>query len=342
MSLLFMDGFETTSGSSADLLRKWTNATVTGGSLPTGRISGKAIAGSSTVTLTKTLSASYATLVAGCGWKIGSSAPSSLRVILAFYDSAGSQQVGLYWLTNGLLAVYAGAGATLLGTTAVSVTDGMWYYIEFKATIHNTTGAYEVRVNGVNILSATGQNTRHASSVLNSAAGVQVGAASAPWTVDDFYICDTAGSVNNDFLGDIQVYDVLPSGAGSNTNFTPSAGSNYACVDDAAGAVADDDTTYVEHATAATRDTYAFANLPAATTAVKGVQTCILARKTDSGSKTLGDSCKSGVTTSDGTAASLGVNYQYLLNIRETDPNTAAAWTLSGFDAAEFGQKVGA
>jgi hypothetical protein len=336
MSLLFLEGFELYNTVATDIPRRWTSLSQSGATLPAGRLGGKCVSASGSLQLSRTLPASVATVVVGAAVRLNSALDSN-RLVLTLTD-AGTAQLSVAVGLDHCFRVYRGTAiGTLLGTSSVSLVTGVWYYIELKATINNTTGTYEVRLNGVNVASATGQNTRNTAN--NSANGVQFGVINYDWAFDDIYICDTAGSVNNDFLGDIQVVTIQPTGAGSNTGFTPSAGANYAAVDDT---TPDDDTTYVEHATASTRDTYAFADLAGTVTAVKGVQTVLLARKTDSGSKTLGDSVKSGATTSDGTAVSPSTSYTYLTNVRETDPDTAAAWTASGVNAAEFGMKVGA
>ena len=57
---------------------------------------------------------------------------------------------------------------------------------------------------------------------------------------------------------------VLPDGAGSSSQWTPDAGTNYARVNEATAP--DDDTTYVETATGAQLDLYTFGNIVAGTT----------------------------------------------------------------------------
>jgi hypothetical protein len=154
---------------------------------------------------------------------------------------------------------------------------------------------------------------------------------------DDFYICDTSGSFNNDFLGDARIKAVFPDGAGNYTEWTPSAGSNYQAVDENPP---DDDTTYVSSSTPNQRDTYTFgaSGLPSST--VKAVVVNMQARKDDGGTREIAGMARSSST--DGVAATqtLASSYANYQGIFETDPNTSAAWGLSAVDGAEFGHKL--
>jgi hypothetical protein len=80
------------------------------------------------------------------------------------------------------------------------------------------------------------------------------------------------------------------------------------------------------------------ANLPSMTSpTIKGVMHSINAKKDDAGSRNIKSLCKSSSTTSTGTSQALPSSYAYLTQVWETDPNTAAAWTETNLNAAEFG-----
>ena len=67
-----------------------------------------------------------------------------------------------------------------------------------------------------------------------------------------------------------------------------------------------------------------------------------MVRETDATSMTLNTLIKSGATEDAGTGEVIGsTSYKVLKRIAETDPNTAAPWTVSGVNAAQFGVKVG-
>jgi len=156
-------------------------------------------------------------------------------------------------------------------------------------------------------------------------------------SVMDFYACSDTGSDNKGFLGDIRVQAILPSGAGNSTQMTPSAGSNYQCVDEAAP---NDDTDYVSETTAGEKDTYAFGNLTPTSGTVKGTQILISARKDDAGTRTIAPVYRPVSTDYDGTTVSIGNSYDYVRQVKDVSPATSVAWTIAEINGAEFGVKL--
>jgi hypothetical protein len=71
-----------------------------------------------------------------------------------------------------------------------------------------------------------------------------------------------------------------------------------------------------------------------------GVQSSVYARKVDSGARELITPVRSGTTDSDSATNVLATSYLYYTELHATDPDTAAAWTISGVNAVEVGQKV--
>jgi hypothetical protein len=191
----------------------------------------------------------------------------------------------------------------------------------------------------------TSQDTKNTANA--TANGVRLGtSASTPgadWDFDDLYICDGAGSTNNNFLGDCRVDAFAANGNGNSSQLTGSDGNstdNYLLVDDAT--TIDDDTTYVEHATVGNKDTYACANMSHTPTSIFGVQVCANAKKDDAGAKSLCTVTRSGGADTDGATQALSTSYTYYREILEQDPNGPIAWTATNFNAAEFGIKVAA
>lgn len=151
-------------------------------------------------------------------------------------------------------------------------------------------------------------------------------------TLDDFYLEDTA------YLGDIKVSALAPTGAGSSTGLTPSAGANWACVDEIPP---NDDTDYVSATVGgALTDLYAHAALPSTASTVFAVLVTAYAKKTDAGAATLSGVVKSGATTSVATAQAVGTGYGYYRYLYATDPNGGIAWTRLALNAAEVGIRV--
>jgi hypothetical protein len=271
---------------------------------------------------------------------------SSMRGILAFSDS-GTLQCSVGFNNSGQLELRRGSDTgTLLGTGSTNLSASTTYYLEFKVTVHNTAGGAVFKVNGVTetITWVSGGSTTQdtAATANNTANQILVhgsGTTSAlDMDRDDLYICDTSGSVNNDFLGDVRVEALLPSGAGYSTMWTATAGSNYQCVDEAA---ANGDTDYVYEATTDDIDSYAMGNLSATSGTIVGLQTVLWARKDDAGTRAVKPHFYIGGTPYARTAVNLQDTYVAHRAIEETSPATASAWSISEINALEFGAKVG-
>lgn len=283
-----------------------------------------------------------ATWIAGWACKKTGTAPTNWRRIWYLADG-GTTQVSLYLSVDNRLGFYRGDGATQLayGTTVMAMNT--WDYIEVKCTIHDTTGSFEVRINGVTEISGTNVDTQVTANsyadrmIWSNGQGNDV----TPW-LDDLYICDGTGSApTNDFLGDIMVEALFPNGNGNSSQFVGSDGNstdNYLLVDEQNQP--DGDTTYVQSSTVAQKDTYAMGNLTATAGTVYGVQVNSVAKKTLAGTRTIVHvSRESGGTEADSAAKALSLSYVNNYTISESKPSTGA-WTISDINNAEFGVKV--
>ena len=258
----------------------------------------------------------------------------------------GNRQVQAVVDGSGMVKFHlAGSGENLgsvIATTASGLlVSGVWNYLEMKITIHSSAGVIEFRKNGETVYSGTSLNTMsYGSGIINGVAPFMTqGNASrgAGSSVMDFYACSDTGSDNKGFLGDIRVQAILPSGAGNSTQMTPSAGSNYQCVDEAAP---NDDTDYVSETTAGEKDTYAFGDLTPTSGTVKGTQILISARKDDAGTRTIAPVYRPVSTDYDGTTVSIGNSYDYVRQVKDVSPATSVAWTIAEINGAEFGVKL--
>lgn len=340
MTLRFADSFD--HYASADLLLKWSS---TAGTAPTiaavGRrgTSGLRISGGTSSSVIKTLDP-HATWTIGFALNV-SLAPVAASRLVSVFD-AGTEHLRVRLNTDGTMSVLRG-GSTVLSTSASSLTFGGFSYVEFTFTINDTTGSYDVRVNGVSFTSGTGVDTRNgANATVNQ---VQLRGADSPggtWDFEDLYMCDGAGSTNNTFLGDVRVDCYMPNGNGNSSQLTGSDGNstdNYLLVDEASQ---NGDTDYVQSATSGQKDTYTFADMAHTPTSIFGTQLNMIAKKDDSGTRSICAVARSGGTDYDGDTQALSTSYADFRQIREVDPATSAAWTRTNLNSAEFGVKVAA
>lgn len=110
-----------------------------------------------------------------------------------------------------------------------------WNYVEIKATFSSTVGTVIVRVDGTEVINVTDVNTstNNISYVDNMYFGVSSLVLGYQARLDDLYVCDETGDINNDFLGDVIIRPLYPISDEEITDFTLSSGSDgYALVDD--------------------------------------------------------------------------------------------------------------
>ncbi|MEK7357520.1 MAG: hypothetical protein AAB250_13795 [Bdellovibrionota bacterium] len=268
-----------------------------------------------------------------CGF--GGTTCDSQGIVLAHSHTTGT----LYAATAG----GNGVPATTLGTASITLSLSTWYYIEVRAKLSSTVGEFEVYVDGVQVLNLTNIN-----SATGGIASYQVAAiamhntGSGSWShqiYDDLYILDKTGATNNTFLGPISVYSLMPTGAGSVTELTPTgAASNWDAVNDATN---DNATTYVATGTTGNKDYYTFEQLPGSVTAVPGVMMRTCGTLAASGTRKLQMNLKyvASVVSSSLKTLTLG-SWKQNMFVRDTAPD-GAAWTPAKVNALEGGVEAG-
>lgn len=343
MALIFFDGFDTYGTS--NLLLDWTQSIGTNAiNAAGGRRGGGALyspnnahlnSGSTPVHLvSRSLPSNFTTFI--CGVAFEASGFHAVKNIITFRDS-GTRQLEVGVNTAGQL--FVSRAGTVLAASGASIAANVYNYIEIKATINNTTGSYEVRLNGANVLSATNVDTQNTTNAFINE--VALGAyeralgdlTNCTHKYDDFYFCDTTGSTNNDFLGDIRIDAIYPTADGFYTQWTTSTGADhYALVDET-----DPNTTdYNSDGTIGNKDSYVMQNPPALLSqTIHGVKAKVAALKDDAGARSIKVGVRSGSTNGLSAAKSLGTSQAYHSHILETDPNTGSAWTPAAVDAVE-------
>ena len=290
--------------------------------------------------------APYKTLDAQPTWIVGTAVK-----ILAFgagfnlirVTDGGTAQDELKITSAGLVQILRNGTQLDIGTVPLAL--GIWYYIEFKVTIHNSTGEAEARVNGVTHASVSGADTQNTANATADRIYVGIDINTTVY-LDDIYMCDgvdsgVSGAPNDDFLDDVRVEACFPNGNGNSSQLVgqdANSTDNYLNVDETDP---DDDTTYNESGTVGQKDTYTYTNLTPTTGTVYGVQILPYARKTDAGSRSIVTVARLSTTEEDGPVQALSTSYQYLEDIREGDPN-GDQWTISNINSAEFGVKINA
>lgn len=255
--------------------------------------------------------------------------------VLAFVANTGSVQCMLQLGTGNTLYFTRGS-STVIANGSTPLVQGTWNYIEVRVVISDTVGEVEVKLNGVEEMNETAVDTKNTS--VSSVNQVYFG--SCRWQdsgrIDDVYAVSTAGSVNNDFLGDCRVDTLTVTGNGTTNQWDALVGpSNYQDVDDA---TPDDDTTYISTAVDGEIDLFDIENMSQASD-VFGVQVVARAEKPDAGDAFLRLGVRSGGKNYFGPDQGLAVGYTHLKQIFETDPHTKGLWTRTLVNLLEIGVK---
>lgn len=328
MALLFMDGFGHMDDGYEDY-GKWDNSTGFNYTTTDGRTGGYG------VLLGNIVEKSFpntSEVIIGFAMYLGSLNDS--LPILKFEDGVTSQ-LSIRCTTDGSIKAYRGS-STLLGSSSPGVcVVGQWDYIEFKVVFNGTTGSVEAVLNGTTVLTLTGINTiSTANAYFNNIILDDV-----IYRIDDLYVCDTTGTVNNDFLGDVTITALYPTSDGTNSDFTPSSGvDNYLMVDDPQ---ITNGTTYNISETVGHKDSFGMTT-SAAEGDILGVQIAMIAGSATGGVINAQTLMISGGTPTEtlGTSTGLSVTPATLLEIYDEEPVDSATWTNAIINASEFGVKV--
>lgn len=350
---LFCDGFDG-HAATADLTKKWgsvsSTSTLTFNSTAGRYGGGAAVFTAFSALYTPIIRTSFdaggvARLSVGFSFKM-SATPAAEVDLLTLTDtnnaivSASTSKLRI--TTSGFLRFYGWSNGSPSATGALNVCDNAWHWIEADFYLADSGGFCVVIVDGTTTTINFAGDTISTGSPNLIDRITFTGAPSRTVTIDDVVIYDDiAGALAGDLqssvnfpLGPCRIPLLKPNGAGSSTDFTASAGSNYQCVDDAAP---NNDTDYVASSTAGHDDLYAAENTSLSPATIYGVSVTTVAKYAGTGGLDLAAKTKSSAATETGVAHVLRPAYRPQQTFFPEDPNTSAAWGTAGIDAAEFG-----
>ena len=283
---------------------------------------------------------STATLTTGFAYKPPSGADSSGdgRFVAFRAVAAAIDHVVCYYdrLTG---AVTAKVGATTIGSaTAGTLTLDQWHYVEARILVADSSGTFDLWVNGTNVITFTGDTRNGGATAAVDAVRLMGRRLNVSCGFDDLYILDNSGSVNNARLGEIAIECLRPNGNGNSSQWVGSDGNstdNYLLVDDTTPDTAD----YVQSGTSGNKDTYAYGNLAAASGTIAAVQVVSYASKTAGDALSVQQVARSGSSETAATAQAVTATWAPLTAIFEAKPG-GGAWTVSDVNGAEFGVQV--
>jgi len=250
---------------------------------------------------------------------------SNERPWLTAMDSGGTTHGEISIDENGTLRLYRGTYAgTLLATSAVGVMpNDTWKTVEWRIQVDDTTGVSEVRVDNVVVMTFSG-DTRNGGTANVSKFQWDYNNYLQTW-LDNLYINDDTGAApHNTYYGGVRV-DRVETAANSSVQFRPTGGgsNNETMIDD--GETGTDATTYNQSITAGHRDLFTL-SAPSGVGTILGVQVAAMARKLDTGTRTLRPVMVQGSASLLGTASALAVTTGVQRVATSVDPATSAAF----------------
>jgi hypothetical protein len=154
-------------------------------------------AGAANFPLSKTFPANYSRLIGG--FRFSSNFSSAFNAGFGFFDAGTSQCSITFNTTLGTISIRnGGVNGTVLATGG-SISPSSIHYLEFDITFGNAA-AYQVWLDGVSLLSGTGDTTGTANNTANGIGFLSSSASATVFVVDDVYLLDTSGSTNNAVL----------------------------------------------------------------------------------------------------------------------------------------------
>ena len=221
-----------------------------------------------------------------------------------------------------------------------------WSCIEIHALIDNAVGIVQVRLDGVQVIDFFGDTQVGANTVIYAVrwaaprTSVPPGRYVCYGYYDDLAINSIHGPRNNSWLGLGGIIGLVPTGVGNYTQLTPSAGANWAAVNEIPPT---DDAAYVESAVIDQKDTYTMQDLiitPGQVADIAAVQWLCRAYNTVAQGGDFARLLRLYGVDHQGDDVGYDRSYDYHPEVLETSPDTGQEWTEDKINALEAGVVV--
>lgn len=244
----------------------------------------------------------------------------------------------IYYLnvtSTGVLQICNSSNTVLYATAAPVISAQGWYHLEWKSVIDAAVGVFEVRVEGITVITETGIDTGTTNpeqfEIVNDPDATS---ASDTFYIKDLVVWDGTGTANNDFLGPVKVYE-LTTVSDTSMPWSSTAADGYSVLDNNPPV---DATAYISapYPAMPAEAVFELSALPADVSSVKGIITRVRAGKSDGGDGQLQVSLRSNGVDDAGADRAITVAETYWSDVSELDPNTSAAWLPGAVDVAQL------
>ena len=246
--------------------------------------------------------------------------------------SAGFEQVSVRFAPNSQ-KIEVWRGFNKLGESASTYPVGVWFFCQIRYVISTIGGAVEVWINGKSVLSISGNTANTGTPNWD---GWQLAYVATPTCrIDNIVVYSTTGDPPTTRTPETRIWDTLPTGAGATTQWSPSAGANWQCVDEQPS---NGDTDYVSAASSGLTDTYSTPAEAEAGSIIYAVAVHATMRKDDAGTNEVEGVIRSGGNNYVyGTPTGVNSSYGRHRWIWHSDPATGNQWTVAAANSAQPG-----
>ena len=253
-----------------------------------------------------------------------------------------STVLGRLWVSHtGVLNLSIGSNYTILDSSPYILSVDTWYLIEAHILIDDAAGSVDVEIDGVNYISYSGDTKPGADTTANIMKFINNdygSSGTADVYFDDMGLNDTAGGVDDSWLGDGKIIIIKPNADTATLDLTPSAAvAHYTLVDEVP---ADGDTTYVEGSVDDEEDMYDLEACGLGDVIITRIWTESRSRDTASSGKSVAliTLASGGAEVSGGDVALAGTYTIKVLGAEElVNPVDASAWEVADIDALQAG-----
>lgn len=325
MARIFIDGFET--GTTALL---------------------NYVSGSVAVTTSSPISGSYMLYLANNGgygkvvadtsviYSAVSVRSSDLAAPSALIIRNGTTIIGRVLLSTATKTLRYSVGTTLVSTGSVVISSAITYRLEWFLQVSSlsSVGRSVVKINGTTDIDYTGVTQPGATTQFNQFWLGTTGVSYNSFQYFDDFVLDDAT-----WIGNTKIIALSPSASGASTGWTPSAGENYACVDEVPITTAD----YVSVNTASALDLYNLPSVISSATSIKSVQISI--RHEVEGSPTptktqIAIHHNSTSAFSSSLTPGAAGSPVYGTKLWDSNPVSGSSWTVADINSLQIGIKA--
>ena len=241
-------------------------------------------------------------------------------------------------LTNVLQYCLGNNTPVLAGTHPLLLNT--WQCIEIYYKVADAPdGRFTVKLDGVTDITFSG-DTRNTDATVQRVRfmGDGTSATGTQAYFDDIAINDTAGALNNSWIGRGGIYPIFPDLAATYTDLHASVGNGWDCINE----VPPSDTDYVYDEVVDQKSTYRMTDLTPTTGTIAAINVIMRAKLDAAGVGSIARLIRSNAVDSQGADVPLDTSARTITEIIETDPGAAPGtlWTIARVNALEAGAVV--